>query len=411
LTNEERVVGRQIKNIDITGSEELKLLSDIIFAEIFRDQNKLKYRPYKRDYAFGRLLDGHPFSSKLDQDIAVEIISPLNDQYALFNSMKCILYSGEHAGRVVFILPDDKALGNEIRAYLQTDKFVRLKSDASQTTDFKKILRDRQEENRERRERLTSLVENLLCSAKVYALQQELQLKNSGAKAALDEALEYVIQNVFLKFSYLDVVHDDPIKELRAVLLSNDVARTQLQMDLPQVNAQAIKELREHVDLLTAKNHTILLADMVTKFSAKPYGWPEWEVVLLVARLFMAGEIKLIVDDPMEPRQALDVLTKTTQWRAVRIMKCKLASPEEIEKAASSVRICSAKSGRNLARLWLRTSKTVTDLAQTIGTSSTLAHTVSTRGVHHRSGARSDRGHPDYPRQLRVHHRVQQKEK
>lgn len=333
LTNEERVVGRQIKNIDITGSEELKLLSDIIFAEIFRDQNKLKYRPYKRDYAFGRLLDGHPYSGKMDQDIAVEIISPLNDQYALFNSMKCILYSGEHAGRVVFILPDDKALGNEIRAYLQTDKFVRLKSDASQTTDFKKILRDRQEENRERRERLTSLVEHLLCSAKVYALQQELQLKNSGAKAALDEALEYVIQNVFLKFSYLDVVHDDPIKELRAVLLSNDVARTQLQMDLPQVNAQAIKELREHVDLLTAKNHTILLADMVTKFSAKPYGWPEWEVVLLVARLFMAGEIKLVVDDPMEPRQALDVLTKTTQWRAVRIMKCKLASPEEIEKA------------------------------------------------------------------------------
>ena len=333
LTNEERVVGRQIKNIDITGSEELKLLSDIIFAEIFRDQNKLKYRPYKRDYAFGRLLDGHPYSGKMDQDIAVEIISPLNDQYALFNSMKCILYSGEHAGRVVFILPDDKALGNEIRAYLQTDKFVRLKSDESQTTDFKKILRDRQEENRERRDRLTSLVENLLCTAKVYALQQELQLKNSGAKAALDETLEYVIQNVFLKFSYLEVAHDDPIKELRAVLLSNDVARSHLQMDLPQVNAQAIKELREHVDLLTAKNHTILLSDMVTKFSAKPYGWPEWEVVLLAARLFMAGEIKLVVDDPMEPRQALDVLTKTTQWRAVQVMKCKLASPEEIEKA------------------------------------------------------------------------------
>ncbi|SFK15020.1 hypothetical protein SAMN04488082_11566 [Desulfomicrobium apsheronum] len=333
LTNEEQTVRRQIKNIDITGSEELKLLSEIIFAEIFKDQSKFKYRPYKRDYAFVRLLDGHPYSSKVDQDIAVEIISPLNDQYALFNSMKCILYSGEHLGRIVFKLPDQKELGIEVRDYLQTDKFIRLNSDASQTVEFKKILRELQEENRERRTRLTVLIENLLCQAKVYVLQQELQLKNSGAKGALDEALEYVIQNVFLKFSYLEVVHDDPIKELRAVLLSNDVARTQLQMDLPQVNAQAIKELREHVDLLTAKNHTILLADMVTKFSAKPYGWPEWEVVLLAARLFMAGEIKLVVDDPLEPRQALDVLTKTTQWRAVRIMKCKLASPEEIEKA------------------------------------------------------------------------------
>ncbi len=333
LTNEERDVGREIKNVDITSSEELKLLSDIIFAEIFKDQNKLKYRPYKRDYAFGRLLDGHPYSSKVDQDIAVEIISPLNDQYALFNSMKCVLYSGEHPGRIVYKLSDDKALGNEIRAYLQTDKYVRLKSDASLTPNFKKILRDRQEENRERRERLTSLVENLLCSAKVYALQQELQLKNSGAKAGLDEALEYVIQNVFLKFSYLEVVYDDPTKELRAVLLSNDIAKNQLQMDLPQINAQAVKEVREHVDILTAKNHAILLSDMVEKFSAKPYGWPEWEVVLLAARLFMAGEIKLTVNDVLEPREALDVLMKTTQWRSVKMVKCKLASPEEIEKA------------------------------------------------------------------------------
>lgn len=333
LTNEERTVRRQIKNIDITGSEELKLLSDIIFAEVYKDQNKLKYRPFKRDYPFARILDGHPYGSRIDQDIAVEIVSPINDQYPLFNSMKCILYSGEHAGRVVFKLPDEKELGIEVRDYLQTDKFIRLNSDASQTVEFKKILRELQEENRERRTRLTVLIENLLCQTKVYALQQELQLKNSGAKAALDEALEYVIQNVFLKFSYLEVVHDDPIKELRAVLLSNDIAKSQLQMDLPQVNAQAIKELREHVDLLTAKNHTILLADMVAKFSAKPYGWPEWEVVLLAARLFMAGEIKLVVDDPMEPRQALDVLTKTTQWRAVQVMKCKLASPEEIEKA------------------------------------------------------------------------------
>lgn len=79
--------------------------------------------PYKRDYAFGRLLDGHPYSSKVDQDIAVEVISPLNDQYALFNSMKCVLYSGEHPGRIVYKLSDDKALGNEIRG-LPSDRQI-----------------------------------------------------------------------------------------------------------------------------------------------------------------------------------------------------------------------------------------------------------------------------------------------
>ena len=43
LTNEERDISREIKNTDIAGSEETKVLSELIFQDVFKDDNKCRY--------------------------------------------------------------------------------------------------------------------------------------------------------------------------------------------------------------------------------------------------------------------------------------------------------------------------------------------------------------------------------
>lgn len=334
LTNEERDVSREIKNVDITGSEEVKLLAEVVYAEILKDQKQHRYKPNKRDYPFNRLLDGHPYGAKLDQEIGVEVITPMSDEYGLFNDTRCIMYSSEHYGRAVVKLKDSKELGREVRMYLQTDKYIRQKSDASLSNNFKRILRDRQDENRERRARITAVLEKLVMDADFYAMGQTLDIKSSSPRVAIEDSLDYIVQNLYNKFGYLKKLHDDPVKEIRAVLLSNDVSQVELEKGLTEVNTDAVREVREYIDLQVARNHPVLLNELVEHFGRKPYGWPDYEIVLLVARLLMAGEINLLSGGSnLEPRDSIEPMTKVGKWKTVKIMKRKVPSKEQIEKA------------------------------------------------------------------------------
>lgn len=50
LTNEERDVSREIKNVDISPAEEIKLLSELVFDEVLKGDNKHRYQINKKDY-------------------------------------------------------------------------------------------------------------------------------------------------------------------------------------------------------------------------------------------------------------------------------------------------------------------------------------------------------------------------
>ncbi len=334
LTNEERDVSREIKGVDITSSEEVKLLAEIVYSDILKDQKQFRYKPYKRDYPFSRLLDGHPYSSKLDQEIAVEVITPLADDYDVFNELKRVMHTSENYGRVIIQLQENDELGREVRICLQTDKYIRQKSDAAQSTSFSRILRDRQEENRERRKRLKSLLEKLILDASFSALGQTLDIKGSTPRAVVEEGIEYVIVNLYNKFHYLNKLHEAPDKEIRAVLMATDMGQLELQKGITEVNKEARQEVKEYIRLMVYKNHQVLLSDLVEHFAKRPYGWPEWEVVLLVAKIYMAGELNLLMNGTsLSSREALDPMLKTAKWRTLKILQRKVPSGQDVEKA------------------------------------------------------------------------------
>jgi len=112
----------------------------------------------------------------------------------------------------------------------------------------------------------------------------------------LDELLNYLITNTYSKLPYLKVRQADPIAELKAVLTADDVAKPDLGLNGEVGNALALNELCEYLQLAASQSR-VLLSDVVDPFAGIPWGWkPDWETVLLVARLFKAGEIKLVVD-------------------------------------------------------------------------------------------------------------------
>jgi len=331
LTDEERSVSREIKNLDIAGSEVTKTLSELIFQDVFKDDNKCRYQLNKKDYGFNRICDTQPHGN-ISQELGVEVITPLHDEFSGFFPPKCILQSTADGGRVLIKLPDRIDLGRELRTYVQTSKYIHLKSDAAAPESLKKILRDRADENRERKARLIKMLEEMIIEGDYYASGQSLEQKSAAPKMALYNSVSYLIKNIYTKLGYLDALQEDPLKEIRAVLLSNDIGQYKLELEGTEGNAQALKEMKQFVDLSMVKNQSILLDELVGRFSGRPYGWPDLEVVLLIARLFVAGEIKLMLDGAaILPADAIEPLSKSVKWKQVKVIKRKAIASQELD--------------------------------------------------------------------------------
>jgi hypothetical protein len=106
----------------------------------------------------------------------------------------------------------------------------------------------------------------------------------------------------------------------------------------------------------------VLLSDVVDRFTGIPWGWkPEWEVVLLVARLFMAGEIKLMCEgDDLDPKSAVDPLTKSVRFKQVSILKAALARiAQQLDRRDSFAFIEALLSAKDD---WLDASEDINDL-------------------------------------------------
>lgn len=336
LTNEERDVSREIKNVDIAGGDQTKLLAELVFDEVYKGDNKFRYPFNKRDYGYNRICDNQFYGNKADHDLTIEVITPLNDDYQSYNATRCVMQSANNGGCVVIKLADNQELGRELLTLLQTDKYIRLKNDAAAPESLKRILKDRAEQNRERKTRLIQILDKMLLEADYYACGQTLRMKANTARSAVMEGVNYLTENIFTKLNYLKVIKEEPIREITALLRSNDIGQYTLQVAGGDANELAVKEVKQFIDLSTTSNQRVLLNDLVERFARRPYGWPEWEIMLLVARLYMAGEINLMLEGAsITPKEAVDPLTKQVKWKQIAIIKRKAVNEEDLKKARS----------------------------------------------------------------------------
>lgn len=333
LTNEERDIAREIGHVDVSAAEKSRLLAEIVFDEILSGQIKIRHRDTKSDYEFNRLLDGAPWR-QASHALSFEVLTPQGEDYEKLHSAKCILRSSEGAGRAIVRLAEGERLDIELATYQQIEKYIVSPKADQATPSLKRILADRKDENRERRQRLVHQLSELITAGDFYALGQPVQIKASNPATVLDELLNYLITNTYSKLPYLKVRQADPIAEIKAVLSADDLAQHALALNGEAGNPLAVQELRDYLQLAASQSR-VLLSDVVDRFAGIPWGWkPEWETVLLVARLFMAGEIKLLLEgNDLDPASAADPLTKSARFKQVSILKRKTADATTLRRA------------------------------------------------------------------------------
>ena len=335
LTSEERDINREIKNVELSSAEEAKLLGELVFDDVLKGQRKHRFSTNKMDFSFNRTCDAYPVGNRTEGGLIVSIMTPLADDYESYQDGKCVLESSQDGGQALIRVRDDESLGRELRAFLRTDKYIRTKDDGTLPSTTKQIHRDLADENRIRRDRLVRLLGEMLTDASYFVAGQRLEIAASAPQAALSEAMEYLIQNTFNKMGYLQSLRDDPLREIQAVLRSNDIGQLNTDMDMPESNPQATEDLRGYIELCTKTSRQIVLFNMLTaRYANRPYGWPEFEVILLLARLYMAGEVQFGSGGAAIPKDKLyEALTSQRKWRNITVVQRATSRPEDVQKA------------------------------------------------------------------------------
>lgn len=334
LTNEERDISRQIKDVRLTSADEARELGRLIFDEALRGQRKFRFPDTKKDFGLTQLCDQHPHGTRADGDLIVSAVTPLADDRDTWSEQRCILDSSQGEGMVLLRLPDDADLNRELRLYLKTDKFVTLKNDGTLPHATQTILRNRMDENRQRRERLRALVERLVRDAEVYVVGQKLEPKAAGALQLVEEALDYFVRNTFSKLNYLQHRSADPQKEIQSLLSAPPTIGLDLE-STGEANPRALKAVSQQIELLASQSRRIVLHDLVEgHFGRRPYGWPEWETVLLIVRLLMKGEVSLVYEaNTLAPNQVWSAISTPNRWRNIEVQKRQTVNSGELQKA------------------------------------------------------------------------------
>ena len=86
---------------------------------------------------------------------------------------------------------------------------------------------------------------------------------------------------------------------------------------------------------MSTNNKKVILQDMIEKrYSLRPYGWPEDEVVMLTARLLVLGEISLMMEGALVPLdKAYDAITSPAKRRKIVVIKRQTTDPKAIQDA------------------------------------------------------------------------------
>jgi hypothetical protein len=335
LTNEEQDVNREIKDVALTHAEETKRLAELIFGSVVKEPFRHRHQVNRKDFGFNPFVDGAPARKPSDEnDLEVRVVTPLADDYAMWDAARGTMQS---AGCVISRLGENKDLGRELRLYLQTGKYIASKGGAGNSPSFERILRDRAADNREREKRLIKTLEEMLHAADYYVAGQSRPSEGAAVQTILGKHLDFLIESLFGKLGYLAVLQESDEKvrsEIVAVLKANDIGQQSLALDIKNPNIQAYEDVRQYLRLSADNHHKIVLKDLAARYEKRPFGWPEWETALIVARLIVLGEIQIVMDgDIVETRRAWEPLSKTQTWSKVQIVRRKVVDSAALAKA------------------------------------------------------------------------------
>nr|MBA2815915.1 DNA repair protein [Candidatus Pantoea persica] len=125
LTNKEKEIENEIRNVEVDFSAINKKLASIIFDDVLKNR-KYRYSANKQDFDISCFLNGHPLDGAMLNDLVVKFLTPKDPSYMFYNSdAACRPYTSEGDGCILIRLSDEGLTWTDIDLVAQTEKFLR----------------------------------------------------------------------------------------------------------------------------------------------------------------------------------------------------------------------------------------------------------------------------------------------
>ncbi|MDF5485195.1 BREX system P-loop protein BrxC, partial [Vibrio parahaemolyticus] len=190
-------------------------------------------------------------------------------------------------------------------------------------------------ENMNRRKRLVGDLEELIKESDFYTLGSGFDAKGSSLAVMLEGAYRYIIENTFGKLKLIKPFPGNILSETQQTLAAGDTAQIGLDLAGEEANPLAVLEIEQHVSLSDDHGYAVTAADIIKKFSKRPYGWNTDEIILILARLGLANKLVFQANQQEVPLKGLyEHLSKSQKRANLRIRRIKQQSEANLKKAA-----------------------------------------------------------------------------
>jgi len=293
LTNEEKDIEEEIKDIRIEDDDVSKYLASIFFDGILKE-GKIRLLDNKQDFDYTRIVDGLILGRS--HELQLSFITSEYPEYT--NDSHFSAKTLSDSTLMMVKLPEEKRFMREVRVFLKTDNYVRKNNTSSNTDSYARILREKGSQNSLRNSSIRDTANELIAGAQIYINGSEnTRSSSSDGKTRLIESAQDLIKVAYPKLSLLGNAQLDE-SQLRRIMSSN------LNLSLfggdVSVISQAEQEVLNFINRRKNQNERTTLTDLRGHFSGKPYGWRMISTFCIVAQLFKRGKV--------EPKQATNIL-------------------------------------------------------------------------------------------------------
>jgi len=306
LTDDEKDVEQEIKEVDADDQAVNQLLKEILFDEVIRD-NKIKFEDNKQDYKFTSKIDGAVLGR--EEELGIEIITP---NYHYYNEANEMATQTMGLSLMRLLMPEDGVFIKDAKMYIRTGKYIKQNQSTSLKPERKRILHDKSVQNIERRSNLVKLANQLLSRSEVFinGTTQELGATSDG-KTKVIKAFQILVKTVYPN-----------LKMLGNQQYSEDTVRriiSSTQDDLFGTDDTTISEAENEIlivlDRRKKQSDRTSLNDLKNHFGMKPFGWYPNAVWSMVARLYKRGKIEMKQDSNLlEDNQVIDALLVSSNY-------------------------------------------------------------------------------------------------
>lgn len=310
LTNEEKDIEQEIKNLTIEDRDMFILLNELIFDNILKG-SKIYLTTFDRYFFFTRIINNYTFGR--EYELKIEFSTHEGEGY---------FYSGTVELPIMRVkLPNDNRLIQEMRMYLQTNTYYNREQTNGLKESRREILTKKMKYNHTRGDKLKRMVEALVVESDYY-INGSIHKRSQSAdpKIVISEAFQELVETIYTKL-YLVSNFDFNEQRLKDILLPTKQGSIFGSVETNPKFEQATQEIITYLTRQETLNKRVNLGDLKDYFGSKPYGWEVQEVWCLLAFLSKQGKIEAKkATNTLSDEEFLDALLNNRSYQEVRVI-------------------------------------------------------------------------------------------